>query len=534
MNTNSVQERQADNLVINNESANGEASTIPKDELRSFFADPPVSSPSPPMEERAGERRLSEIPALPHDGPALLDALTRIFARYVVLPKWAAETLALWTVHTYAFELRDVSTYLGLESPEKRCGKTTLLGILSKLVNRPVVAANISPSAFFRVIEKVRPTLLIDEADTILQGNDELRGILNAGYKKDTAYVIRAQKTGPLDNETTGPQDGGTSCRRRHAAADPRSFSGDPLAFASSPLIPIIPIIPILPISSEDPSASPPSLPVEERVGERRHNHNIQEPAIPLDNARWEGFQRYSCWCPKVMAAIGRLPDTLADRCIVIRMQRKRWDEQCGRLRDLDTADLTQRCAAFVRRHAKAISTARPQVPDVLHDRAADIWEPLFILADLAGGDWPQKARQAAVGLTAITQEHNPSSSFLFDLFFIFMVNKEPRMFTLDLVDWLNSARFAQRPWREARKGKPVTDIWLAQQLRPYGVRPKTFRVEEKLGKGYLQEDLIEVCRRYVPQSEVENWKAENPPAEPEPPKTRSCQKGDGASENDE
>src|SRR5438477_51952 len=108
-----------------------------------------------------------------------------------VLPAWTAETLAVWIVHTYVFEMRDVTTYLGIESPEKRCGKTTLLNVLDRLVNRPVLASNISSPAFFRVIEELRPTLMIDEADTVLHRNDELRGILNSGYKRKTAYVVR-------------------------------------------------------------------------------------------------------------------------------------------------------------------------------------------------------------------------------------------------------------------------------------------------------------------------------------------------------
>ena len=90
---------------------------------------------------------------------------------------------------------------MGIESPEKRCGKTTLLGLLSELVNRPIVAANISSPAFFRVIEETKPTLLIDEADTFLQGNDELRGILNSGYAKKTAFVVR------MANEVKGRVD---------------------------------------------------------------------------------------------------------------------------------------------------------------------------------------------------------------------------------------------------------------------------------------------------------------------------------------
>src|SRR6185436_1844489 len=101
------------------------------------------------------------------------------------------ETLALWVLHTYAFQLRRVTTYIGIVSPEKRCGKTTLLTLLAGLANRTIVAANISPPALFRVIEEAQPTLLIDEADTFLQGNDELKGILNAGYSRETAYVVR-------------------------------------------------------------------------------------------------------------------------------------------------------------------------------------------------------------------------------------------------------------------------------------------------------------------------------------------------------
>ena len=58
----------------------------------------------------------------PVDGSLLLDELERVMRRFVVLPRWAAETLALWTVHTYAYHLGQVSTYLGVESPVRRCG----------------------------------------------------------------------------------------------------------------------------------------------------------------------------------------------------------------------------------------------------------------------------------------------------------------------------------------------------------------------------------------------------------------------------
>jgi hypothetical protein len=356
----------------------------------------------------------------------------------VVLPAHAAETLALWILHTHAFQLRDVSTYIGIESPEKRCGKTTLLSVLSKLVNRPVPAANISSPAFFRVIEETQPTLLIDEADTFLQNNDELRGILNAGYTRDTAYVMR------VANQST-------------------------------------------PLASSSPEAG--------------------EQSTPRST-----LARYSCWCPKVLAAIGRLTDTLADRCIVIRMQRKTSWEECQRLRSLDAAGLREKCAHFVRENAQGIVAAQPQIPDSLNDRAADIWEPLLALADLAGGDWPQAARKAAVSLTATSQEHNPIGSLLFDLFCIFVSNEVPdkgdRLFTRTILEKLNWK--TDRPWGEMRKGKQVNDLWLARQLRPYGIRPRGIWISGIQGKGYVWEDFEEAFRRYVPRSEVEAFKAES------------------------
>src|SRR6476659_9117534 len=155
----------------------------------------------------------------PIDGKALLNQLADVMRRFVILPKWAPETLALWTLHTYAFQLRDVSTYIALESPEKRCGKTTLLTVLSELVNRPIVAANISSPAFFRLIEETRPTLLIDEADTFLQGNDELRGILNSGYTRKTAHVIR------VVNQPANPQSSSSPSNPQFAIRNPQLIS---------------------------------------------------------------------------------------------------------------------------------------------------------------------------------------------------------------------------------------------------------------------------------------------------------------------
>jgi hypothetical protein len=83
------------------------------------------------------------------------------------------------------------------------------------------------------------------------------------------------------------------------------------------------------------------------------------------------------------------------------------------------------------------------------------------------------------------------------------------------LVNWLNG--FRDRPWHDlpglrivnCGQRKEVTELWLAQQLRPYGIRPKTMRIGDKLKKGYTEADLIEPFKRYVPRSEWEAFKAE-------------------------
>jgi Protein of unknown function (DUF3631)/Primase C terminal 2 (PriCT-2)/RepB DNA-primase from phage plasmid len=127
----------------------------------------------------------------PVDTAALLTGIERMFRHYIVLPQGAAEALALWTLHAWTMDADDVSPFMVLVSPTKRCGKTSVLVILYYLTPRSELASNISPSAFYRYIEETRPTLLIDEADSFVKDNEELRGILNSGHTRAAAYVIR-------------------------------------------------------------------------------------------------------------------------------------------------------------------------------------------------------------------------------------------------------------------------------------------------------------------------------------------------------
>jgi hypothetical protein len=125
------------------------------------------------------------------DGAVLLDDIAAQLKKHLVLPKYAPEAIALWIMHAHALDAFQISPILAMLSPEKRCAKTTTLTIIYNLLPRPVFASNISPASLFRLIEKFNATLLIDEFDTFVQENDELRGVINSGHQRNAAYVLR-------------------------------------------------------------------------------------------------------------------------------------------------------------------------------------------------------------------------------------------------------------------------------------------------------------------------------------------------------
>jgi putative DNA primase/helicase len=163
--------------------------------VRVSTLDKSVAAERPADESKVGQGRPLELPKpepwpAPVDGVALVAELTAAIRKYVVLSEQDALAAALWVLHTYCFDAFACTPRLAVTSPEKRCGKTTLLDVIGLLVPRPLSTANISAAATFRTIETARPTLLVDEADTFLGENEELRGILNSGHHRG-GQVIR-------------------------------------------------------------------------------------------------------------------------------------------------------------------------------------------------------------------------------------------------------------------------------------------------------------------------------------------------------
>ena len=132
----------------------------------------------------------------PVDGVELFDDIAAVITTYLVLPIVTARAIALWIGFTHLFEVADHAPKLLVKSVEKRSGKTRLLQLLSYLVPRSKLSSNITPAAMFRLITAHRPTLLIDETDSFVRDNEDLRNLINSGFDRETARVTRTVSDG--------------------------------------------------------------------------------------------------------------------------------------------------------------------------------------------------------------------------------------------------------------------------------------------------------------------------------------------------
>ena len=121
----------------------------------------------------------------------VLDEICATLRRFECMKAFQCRAVALWVVLTYLHDAVDILPLLVITSPEENCGKTTLLKLVFYLSNRPVPAGNISAAAIYRTIKDVAPTMTLDEADTYLRDNDEMRGVIDSGHEREFAWVIR-------------------------------------------------------------------------------------------------------------------------------------------------------------------------------------------------------------------------------------------------------------------------------------------------------------------------------------------------------
>ena len=342
----------------------------------------------------------------PVDGGQLVESINNLIKKHIILQDDTSEAIATWVLLTYCYDAFRILPLLGVVSPEKRCGKTTLLEVLHGLCNKAILASNISPPAVFRTIEKHQPTLLIDEADTFLKDNEELRGVLNSGHTRAAAFVIRVQ--------------------------------GD----------------------DHDPV-------------------------------------KFSTWAPKVVAMIGELPGTLQDRSVMVKLRRKAPGEKVAKL-DLNyekkCSEIRQKCQRWADDNISILRTVAPKIPETGNDRATDNWLPLFCIAQVCGGQWPELLKNSMIGGTD-TDDGTITIQLLSDIRDILKKDPNDGIFSETIIEALK--QIEDHPWADWNRGKGLTQNGLARLLNPFGIRTKDIRLG-RVKKGYEKKMFTDAFTRYL------------------------------------
>lgn len=118
-------------------------------------------------------------------------ALYSLVHEHMAIDEPLKVAFVLWVIFTYLTDISDFAPIAWITAPERQCGKSTLLGLFERVVNKPMAFNNITQAVLYRVMEQFKPTLLIDEIDTSLKDKNELLGIVNAGYSRHASNVPR-------------------------------------------------------------------------------------------------------------------------------------------------------------------------------------------------------------------------------------------------------------------------------------------------------------------------------------------------------
>ncbi len=144
-------------------------------------------------------------------------------------------------------------------------------------------------------------------------------------------------------------------------------------------------------------------------AGHRRHS-TAGRCVVVGNRVKTEELPAY---CAVALAGLGDLPDTILTRSVIVTMRRRAPGENIEPYRQREhsaqAVPLWERLVQWASAIEADVSAARPAMPADVVDRDADVWEPLLAVADAAGGDWPQRARQAAAALVAQAKQSTPS-----------------------------------------------------------------------------------------------------------------------------
>lgn len=212
-------------------------------------------------------------------------------------------------------------------------------------------------------------------------------------------------------------------------------------------------------------------------------------------------FKDFQVFCPKAIAGIGKLPDTVADRSVPIRMKRRAPGEKSQRFRrrlcKAEASEICDQLAKWIDEIVQDLIDAAPELPHLLSDRQQDGCEPLLAIADAARGDWPQKARKALLEILTSEAAVDDSSGvhLLSDIRNVFDQRQAERLSTADLLAGLCDT---EPQWLEFTRGKPLSAPAIARLLRPFGIGHRKLRFGDATLWGYERDTFTDAWLRYL------------------------------------
>jgi hypothetical protein len=266
------------------------------------------------------------------------------------------------------------------------------------------------------------------------------------------------------------------------------------------------------------PEDNPPTLILDEadsvfstRKGERSESAEDLRGILNSGHSRgwpyirWDATARRREECPTfamaLVGGIGDMPDTVEDRAVTVAMRRRAPGEQVASFRRRRSIpplhDLRDRLHEWVTAHADELAHSEPDLP--VEDRVADVWEPIAAVADLAGGEWPDRARKACQVLAGDDDDLDAGTAgerLLADLQEVW--GDEPYLFTTTVLDRL--AAIEEAPWAAWHRGDKLSPRGLATLLKPYKIKSRTVRESPASGtsRGYARADLADAWHRYT------------------------------------
>jgi hypothetical protein len=316
----------------------------------------------------------------PVDTAELLAAIEAKFRRYVVASPAIVTASVLWALFTYVVEIATHAPKLLYTFPVRNAGKTTALHVVRWMAQRSYVAVEATGAVLYRIIDRLKPTLFLDEADSLFQRRNALAHIINESWTNSGSKIPRAKASG-------------------------------------------------------------------------------------------KGYDEYDVYGTQAISMRGlKVPDTTLSRCIICLIWPKLESEPVEEFYYKDDDDFKvfrRKARRWAIDHAVALRAATPEFPPGFNNRIRMNYKMLLAIADLASGEWPKRARNAALELE--TGRDEPSEEIRLFAALRDVWGKAQKRASKDLCAALVAHPSGE--WADFRGKGPISPHQLAALLRPFGIR---------------------------------------------------------------